>query len=177
MNNLAQLANIAEILGAALVVGGLFFAVLQMKQIRQQRRDLAAMELFRSFGSPEFTDAYQLILKMPDGLSSAEIQAEYPRQSESAMQICTTMENIGVMTFQRIIPFLLVNNLIGTTTVVLWRKLAHWTADLREEIENPAAFEWFQWLAEKLKEYEEITPQPAYEMYKGWKPRRLKNED
>ena len=87
------------------------------------------------------------------------------------------MENIGVMTFQRIIPFLLVNNLIGTTTVVLWGKLAHWTADLREEIENPAAFEWFQWLAEKLKEYEEITPQPAYEMYKGWKPRRLKNED
>ena len=177
MTDLAQLANIAEILGAIIVVGGLFFAVLQMKQIRQQRRDLAAIELFRSFGSPEFSDAYQLILRMPDGLSAADIKASYPQQSESAMQICTTLENIGVMTFQRIIPFLLVNNLIGATTVVLWRKLSRWTADLREEIDNPAAFEWFQWLAEKLKEHEHITPLPAYEMYKSWKPYRLKNDD
>ena len=177
MSDLAKIANIAEILGAIIVVGGLFFAVLQMRQIRQQRRDLAAIELFRSFGSSKFTDAYRSILQLPDGLSTAEIKRDYPEQDKAAMLICTTMENIGVMTFQRIVPFLLVNNLMGGTTIVLWRKLSVWVAEMRVEIDNPAAFEWFQWLAEKFSEYDHITPLPAYEMYKGWKPQRLVNEE
>jgi hypothetical protein len=177
MTDLAKLANIAEIMGAIIVIGGLFFAVMQMRQIRQQRRDLAAIELFRSFGSPQFTDAYKSILILPDGLSAAEIKKGFPQQDNCAMLICTTMENIGVMTFQRIVPFLLVNNLIGGTTIILWRKLGPWVSDLRVEIENPGAFEWFQWLAEKFGEYDDLTPLPAYEMYKDWKPKRLINED
>jgi hypothetical protein len=177
MSDLAKLANIAEVLGAAIVIGGLFFAVLQMRQIRQQRRDLAAIELFRSFGSPQFTEALHLVLYLPDGLGTEEIKANYPQQDQCAILICTTLENIGVMTFQRIVPFILVNNLIGATTIVLWRKLALWVTDLRVQIDNPAAFEWFQWLAEKLEEYDSITPLPAYEMYKDWKPIRLTNEE
>jgi hypothetical protein len=177
MSDLARLANIAEIIGAVIVIGGLFFAVLQMRQIRQQRRDLAAIELFRSFGSPQFTDAYRSILQLPDGLSAAEIASDYPQQDKYAMLICTTMENIGVMTFQRIVPFLLVNNLLGGTTTVLWRKLDMWVADLRLEIDNPAAFEWFQWLSGKFVEYHDITPLPAHEMYKDWKPQRLTNDE
>lgn len=176
MSDLAKLANLAEILGAIIVIGGLFFAVLQMRQIRQQRRDLAAIELFRSFGSANFTEAYNSVLHLPDGLTAAEIRTRFPQQDKCAMLICTTMENIGVMAFQRIVPFLLVNNLIGGTTVVLWRKLEMWVADLRDQIENPAAFEWFQWLAEKLDEYDEINPLPAYEAHKEWKPHRLTNE-
>lgn len=58
MDELATLANMAEIFGVIIVIGGLFFAVLQMRQIRQQRRELAAIELFRFFGNPKFTEAY-----------------------------------------------------------------------------------------------------------------------
>ena len=58
MDELATLANMAEILGVIIIIGGLFFAVLQMRQIRQQRRELAAIELFRFFGNPKFTEAY-----------------------------------------------------------------------------------------------------------------------
>jgi len=48
MTDLSTMANMAEILGVIIVVGGLIFAMLQMRQIRQQRRELAAIELFRS---------------------------------------------------------------------------------------------------------------------------------
>ena len=58
MDELATLANMAKIFGVIIVIGGLFFAVLQMRQIRQQRRELAAIELFRFFGNPKFTEAY-----------------------------------------------------------------------------------------------------------------------
>jgi uncharacterized membrane protein len=47
MTDFARLANLAEILSAIIVVGGIFFAVLQMRQTRQQRRELAAVEELR----------------------------------------------------------------------------------------------------------------------------------
>ncbi len=59
MTDLSRLANIAEILSAIIDIGGIFFAVVQVRQTRQQRRELAAIELFRSFGSPQFTEAYR----------------------------------------------------------------------------------------------------------------------
>jgi hypothetical protein len=176
MNQLSMFANVAEILGVIIVVGGLYFAVLQMRQIRQQRRELAAIELFRFFASPRFTQAYRTILHMPDGMSAEDIRTKQAKLEEAAMLISNTMENIGVMTFQRIVPFLIVRNLLGSSVVILWRKLEDWAIDLRKELDSPDAFEWFQWLAERLKEYEPEDAEPAYQAFKSWAPRRLTQE-
>ncbi len=176
MNQLSMFASVAEILGVIIVVGGLYFAVLQMRQIRQQRRELAAIELFRFFASPRFTQAYRTILHMPDGMSAEDIRTKQAKLEEAAMLISNTMENIGVMTFQRIVPFLIVRNLLGSSVVILWRKLEDWAIDLRKELDSPDAFEWFQWLAERLKEYEPDDAEPAYQAFKSWAPRRLTQE-
>ncbi len=172
MTDLSRLADMAEILGALVVIGGLMFAVLQMRNIRQQRRELAAIELFRSFGNPEFTKAYEKVMKLPDGLSAAEIEAKHPELKHGPMLISTTMENIGVMTYQRIVPYLVVSDLIGSSTGLLWNKLEQWVFDLREELGSPDAFEWFQWLAERLDENRDPNEKPAFEANKSWKPMR-----
>ncbi len=139
MNDLSRLADMAEILGALVVVGGLIFAIMQMRNIRQQRRELAAIELFRFFGNPDFNRAYERILKLPDGLTTEEIEIRQLGLEKCAMQISTTMENIGVMTHQRIVPYIVVKNLMGASAVILWKKLEHWVYDLREEVGNDAA--------------------------------------
>lgn len=176
MDSLTVLANIAEIVGMIIVVGGLFFAVLQMRQIRQQRRELAAIELFRFFGNPRFNRAYNVVLHLPDGLSAEDMRTRKTNLEDAAMLISTTMENIGVMTYQRIVPFTIVNNLIGVSVIVLWRKLEHWTGDLRDELDEPAAFEWFQWLAERLQEYQRDGNSPAYDEYRSWVPAHIMRE-
>lgn len=176
MDDLSRLADMAEIVGAAVVIGGIFFALLQMRQIRQQRRELAAIELFRFFGSPQFAEAYRKVLQLPEGLSTAELRATSPEIEDCAMIIGTTMENIGVMMHQRIVPSVIVKNLMGASAVLLWRRLAHWAEDMREELGNPGAFEWFQWLAERLEELEEFEKDPAYVAHKDWKPSRLTHE-
>ena len=168
MTNLSTLANMAEILGVIIVVGGFFFAVLQMRQIRQQRRELAAIELFRFFGNPRFTKAYQTLLHLPDDLSAEDIRTKQASLEDAAMLVSSTMENIGVMTYQRIVPFVIVNNLLGSSVVILWRKLEKWAIALREELGDEAAFEWFQWLAERLEDYQPRDPHPAYEAHKDW---------
>ena len=85
MNDLANIANVAEIIGAIIVVGGLIFAVLQMRQTRQQRREMAAIELFRFFGHPKFTAAYKRVLRLPEGISADDIQGNGSSLEESAM--------------------------------------------------------------------------------------------
>ncbi len=169
-------ANMAEILSVLIVIGGLYFAVLQMRQIRQQRRELAAIELFRFFASPKFTESYKTILHLPDGMSAEDIRTKKAKIEDSAMLISTTMENIGVMTFRRIVPFLVVSNLVGTSVVLLWHKLEHRVSGLREELDAPDAFEWFQWLAERLEEYQPDDAKPAFEQFKSWAPRRLTHD-
>ncbi len=176
MDNLTMLANIAEILGVLIVVGGLIFALMQMRQIRQQRRELAAIELFRFFGNPHFTAAYKMILRLPDDMSIDDIRGEDSDLEDAAVLISATMENIGVMTYQRIVPFTVVNNLMGSSTPILWRKLGPWAKALREEQGSSAAFEWFQWLAERLTEYESFDPDPAYIAHKTWIPAHLRQQ-
>ena len=176
MSDLASLANIAEILGAIIVVGGLIFAVLQMRQTRQQRRELAAIELFRFFGNPQFTAAYKRILRLPEGLGADDIQGKDTDLEEAAMLISATLESIGVMTYQRIVPFVVVNNLIGTSGPALWRKLSPWIELLREEQEAQSVFEWFQWLAERLEQHQPSDPAPAYVAHKAWMPSNLTSE-
>lgn len=176
MNNLTMLASIAEILGVIIVIGGLYFAVLQMRQFRQQRRELAAIELFRFFGNPKFTEAYQVVLHLPDGLSAEDIRTRQAGLEDAAMLISSTMENIGVMTFQRIVPFVIVNNLLGSSVIILWRKLKNWAIALRDELDDDAAFEWFQWLAEQLEHYQPRDPHPAYLTHKDWVPAHLRHE-
>lgn len=174
---LSVIANIAEIIGVVTVIIGFFFALLQMRHLRQQRRELAAIELFRFFGSPRFAEAYRAILQMPEGMSVREIRSERPELETAAMLISTTMENIGVMTYQRIVPFMVVNNLIGSSAVILWRKLELWTLALRDELGEPYAFEWFQWLAERLDEdHTGQDPRAAYDAHRDWKPARMTPE-
>jgi hypothetical protein len=176
MNDLSTLANMAEILGVIIVVGGLFFAVLQMRHLRQQRRELAAIELFRFFGNPSFTRAYKTLLHLPDGLSTADLRTREKNLEDAAMLVSSTMENIGVMTFQRIVPFVIVNNLVGSSVIILWRKLGNWAIELRDELGDEAAFEWFQWLAERLEDYQPRNPHAAYDAHKNWMPAHLRHE-
>lgn len=176
MNDLSHLADMAEILGAAIVIGGVFFAVMQMRQIRQQRREMAAIELFRFFGSPQFAAAYHCVLNLPDNLSTSELRERQPDAENCAMLISTTMENIGVMVFHRIVPSVVVKDLVGTSAVILWTKLARWVRDMREDLDNPSAFEWFEWLARVLEGLSEQDCAPAYDKHRDWKPSRSTHE-
>ena len=176
MNDLSTLANMAEILGVIIVIGGFFFAVLQMRHLRQQRREHAAIELFRFFGNPRFTRAYKRLIHLPDGLNAADLRSMDKEIEDAAMLVSSTMENIGVMTFQRIVPFVIVNNLVGSSVVILWRKLGKWANELRVELDDDAAFEWFQWLAERLEDYKSRDPRAAYDAHKEWMPAHLRHE-
>jgi hypothetical protein len=71
--DLNTLANLAEIIGVVTIVGGLWFAVIELMNARRQRRDMATIELVRVFDNPEFDRALLLVLSLPSGIGTEEL--------------------------------------------------------------------------------------------------------
>ena len=170
MADLDALANIAEILGAVFVVGGVAFAIVQIRQFRRQRLEIAALELTKTFQNADFTRAYTELFGIPDGIRAAELRAQGPDLEAHAILVSIAFESIGVMVHRRIVPLEVVDDLMGGTIVGYWHKLSNWVEEVRAESHRDDTHEWFQWLAERI---EQRTPRvayvPAYRRHRDWR--------
>jgi len=173
MADLATLANIAEILGTLTIVGGVIFAIVQIREFRAQRRESVTVELIRSFHDPELAHAVNLIRDLPDGISAEALRAKGPEYESAAVKVSTTYETIAFLVFRGMTSFSMVRELTGGLAVVMWRKLARWMDTVRQEQAQPSWAEWFQWLAEQLgRDSEQKEANPAYEKFANWRPRQ-----
>jgi hypothetical protein len=169
--NLQTLANLAEIFGAFLVITGLLFGLMEIRHYRQQRQEAAAMEIMRAFQSVDFTRALRLVMKYEKECQRCH-EEDIPQElQDAAMLVSTTMEAVGLMVFQRIVPFRLVQQLMGGVIQASWRVLRLHTEWMRDDLSRASIHEWFQWLAERLGEYPEyLDEEGAYSKYGKWKP-------
>ncbi len=171
--DLGTLANLAEIFGALTVVGGVVFAAVQMRQYRQQRSENAAIELVRSFQTPELLRAFSLLRLLPDGISAEELRGKGSEYEDAAITICGMYETVGLLVFKGMLPLAIVHELAGGLVSVLWRKLGTWVEETRAETSHEKFLEWFQWLVEQLdRAHAKSGSQPAYERFASWRPRR-----
>ena len=150
MMDLQNIANFAEILSALFVVGGVIFATIQIKQMQSQRKEAAAIELFRAWQDPEFSRAFHALSM----LSKDEIQ-DLPQGEEcfgsNAYIVFNFLESVGVMVNRKILPSDVAFDLIGGVTITLWKNYESWIQSSRTT--TPRAYEWVEWL------YNEFTKQ------------------
>jgi len=168
--DLITIVNIARIVGSVVVISGVIFGVIQIRQYQQQRHDVAAVQLVNSFQSPEFNKSLRKVWSLPDEASWIELQACGNGWQEAAFQVGMTMETMGVLVYRRIVPLAILDELMGDAILVLWGKLQPWVKHLRIEQKRDSAYEWFQWLAERLAEKERRSEMGAYRKYRNWKP-------
>ncbi len=169
--DLNTLGNLAEIIGVIIVVVGFSFAVIQLLHFRQQRRDMASIELARSFENPEFARALRLVLSLPDGISAEKLRAKDLRYEDAAMLVSLTLESVGIMVHRRIVSLDMVWELMGGVSQTAWGKLSGWAGDIRREQGQEKFDEWTQWLALQMERYEgDSGGEPAYRRYQSWRP-------
>ena len=169
---LGFVADVSQIVGTLLVIGGAVFGLVQLNEYRSQRRDTVAVEIVRSFQDAEFSHSLGLIRDLPDGITLADMRARDSMYQLAAMKIATYYESVGLLMFRRIVPFSIVRELTGGICVVAWHKLEVWTREMRSEQSHDSFAEWFQWLAERLAEQDEDkNANPAYRRYADWRPR------
>jgi len=168
---LQTIANLAEIFSVLLVITGVFFGVMEVRHYRQQRQESASMEIIRTFQSRAFTSALRLIMDFEQECKRCSEETIPQELQDAAMLVSTTNESIGLMVNQRIVPFRLVQQMMGGTIQASWRVLTPHTEWLREKVGRPSVHEWFQWLAERLTEHPEYHDEEgAYSKYKDWQP-------
>jgi len=169
--HLQTLANIAEIFGALLVISGVLFGLMEIRHYRQQRQETASIEIMRAFQNQGFTSALRLIMEYEQECQRCHEESISQELQDAAMLVSTTLEAVGLMVYQRIVPFRLVQQLMGGVIQASWRVLRPHTEWLRENLSRPSIHEWFQWLAERLDEHPEyLDEEGAYSKYVNWKP-------
>lgn len=167
--NLEIISAISQIVGTVTIVGGTVFGLIQLSELKKQRRDAVAGELMRTFLDADLANALTIIRNFPDGISADELRHEGPEAEKAAVLICTSFETMGLLVFHRIAPFNLVTELAGGIIVVMWHKLGPWLNQIRVEQSQPSWAEWFQWLAHQCESHKLLSA-PAYTQHANWKP-------
>lgn len=168
--DLSTLANLAEVIGVIIVIGGFAFAILQLHQYRQRRRDMAAIELARSFQNPEFAHALRLVLSLPDGITSDKLAEMDPQYENAAMLVSLTLESVGIIVHRRIASLEMVWELMGGVVLTAWEKIHVWAGEHRVAQEREKFDEWIEWLCDRMREHM-IQSEPAHLKYRDWQPR------
>jgi hypothetical protein len=170
--DLNTLANLAEVLGAIIVLGGFAFAFIQLAHLRRQRHDMAAIQLARSFENPEFARALRLVLELPDGVSTTQLKGMDPQYEDAAMLVSLTLESVGIMVHRRMTSLEMVWELMGGVVLATWEKLHVWSGEHRAAQERGKFDEWIEWLYDQMRQHM-VEAEPAYLKHKDWKPKSL----
>jgi hypothetical protein len=158
-------STIFSLLSTLALVLAVVFAGLQVRQTNQQRSEQAAIELVRSMQSAEWTDSIDPISQIPVHGSPTLT----PIQADAAKKVALRLEAMGYLVYRRAVSLAVVDELVGGMTRTSWDRLAPWVLQSRVTSGIPKAYEWFQWLAERLIE-RDPTPTPAYQAHRDWKP-------
>jgi hypothetical protein len=169
--DLNTLSQVAQIFGAVAVVTAIIFGIAQIRHAQRQRLDSAAIELVRAIQDRELTEGFRLLYALPEGFRAADLRAMGSQYELAAIMLGHRFETLGLLVFRESIPLRLVEELLGGVVVMMWHKLACWAADYRVEQGHDLAFEWFQWLAERIEGRGRKQEEPAYRRYRDWKPR------
>lgn len=170
--DLSSLSDLAQIFGGIAVVIGIAFGIVQLRQFQQQRLDVAALELMRALQDRDFTHAFRLMYPLESSVRTADLAALGPEFEEAAIALGARFETMGLLVFRGSLPIHLVEEIVGGTIVLLWRKLQPWIEELRIAQGHPLVFEWFQWLADRLVERGRPGQAPAYDRHRDWKPKQ-----
>lgn len=167
MNWEAVTALSTALTGAVILITAVA-GVAQLRQLRAQRRDTAAVELVRSFQDVTFAQVFPLIISLPSGLSASDFRSLGGRYEEAAQILGMRFELLGMLVHRRAISFDVAQDLAGGACIGIWHRLKDAVTDLRQEQSYPMYFEWFQWLAEQFEKHGKLGQTPAHLRFVDW---------
>ncbi len=168
-----DLTTAVDVLSGLAVIGGIAFAVIQLRQYQQSRRRELSLELLRAFQTPEFAKALRVVYGMPEGLSKSEIEDRAGEDMHLVYALMTMWESLGILVFRGELPLTLVEDFFSGPITISWLKLRAYVEGEREEQGRDTIEEWFEWLADRLKDREQVAPPtPAQIEHKSWRPPR-----
>jgi hypothetical protein len=167
-----DLSTVANVATALTVLTAVVFGLIEMRHARKEREERAAFVAVQAILTPAWMRSMVLVQAIPDGATASEIEAD-PRVLEAAQSIGLILEGLGYAVFARMVPLNVVDELMGGTVRVAWRKLRSYVEYERERAGSQKTWEWFQWLAEQLDRHSRARTSltvGAHDAYRDWRP-------
>ena len=165
------LATLLDLITTAFVVTGGVFGLLQLRQAHKQRTRESALQMLRSFQTPEFLAAINIVFELPEGLSKRDLEERLGDRITSLFVTLGTFESLGILVYRRDIDIDLVEDFFSGALVLSGRTLKNYVAEVRALSNRQTYYEWYQWLYEQVERREQRAPAiPAFVAARSWKP-------
>ena len=163
MNDIGYFANVAEIISGITVVFGIGFGFIEFRRHKEKEQREASANLARSFQTEQFASAIRVMFELPGPIDKTQYDA-LPKEDQNLLWVLfCSMESIGILVHQGDLPLELVDEFFSLPSVLGWQRLRPYVEELREDLQGPQAWEWYQWLSESLqKRHREVPRVPAH---------------
>ncbi len=163
MENVQFLASVAEILGGVAMVFAISFGFVEFRRYKATERREAAASLARSFQTPELAATLRIVVELPEPISMQQYLELSDAEKNLIWSLFCSIESIGILVSRGDLPIELVDEFFSIPIMEGWRKLAPYVEELRRQTDSPQAWEWYQWLHERLAEHHKTSPRvPAH---------------
>jgi hypothetical protein len=167
-----DLSTIANVATALTVLIAVLFGIVEMRRARREREERAAFAAVQAILTPEWMRSMLVVHNVPDEASAATIEND-PRLLDAASTIGVILEGVGYSVYARIVPLHVVDDLMGGTVRLAWRKLSPYIEEERRRTGSRKTFEWFEWLAKQVERHvpgKTSLQRGAAEAYDNWQP-------
>src|SRR4030095_5258986 len=168
-----DLSTVANIATALTVLTAVAFGLIEMRHARKEREERAAFVALQAILTPAWIESMTLCEAIAEETTPAQIQAD-ARLFQAVQSIACILESLGYAVFARMVPLNVVDELLGGTVRVAWRKLRDYVEYKRERADSKKNWEWFQWLAEQVDRHSKARTSltlGAHEAHRDWRPR------
>jgi len=167
-----DLSTVANIATALTVLTAVVFGLIEMRHARREREERAAFVAVQAILTPAWMQSMSLVQAMSDGTTPSQIEAD-GRLFQAVQSIACILESLGYAVFARMVPLNVVDELLGGTVRVAWRKLRGYVEYERERAGSQKNWEWFQWLAEQIDRHSKARTSltlGAHDAHRDWRP-------
>lgn len=165
-----DLSLVFQLISTTAVILGILFGLLNLRNFQLMRKREAAILMLNSFQTTDFVRGLMLMFDLPGKINKKTVDKLSKEDYLAFYILLGTWERLGILVHRREIQIDLVDDAFGGTLLVSWQRLEGFVAEFREASKRETAFEWFQWLVERIQEREHTDAAiPAYIRFKNWK--------
>jgi hypothetical protein len=167
-----DISTIANVATAITVITGVVFGWFEVRHLRREREERAAFELLHAMLTSEWLRSAVLVDSVPDNIAPEILEGD-PRLLDAFHSIGLILEAVGYAVYARIVPLVMVDDMMGGIVRVTWRKMNQYVAYDRARSGSQKGWEWFQWLFEQLERHTRSKTSlrvGAFEAYRDWRP-------
>ena len=128
MIDITSISAVAAVFG---VIVGVVLAILELRNIAKTRQMEIIMNIYSSFGSREYVDAWEKIRTR-----ETKDYNEYVKKHGWAdvMQVSSVFEGLGVLLHRKFLDIDLVRELLSESTKMTWEKVKPVVEDARKQL-------------------------------------------